>query len=285
MRRISSWWRRLRPCPKRPQPLRPHSRTGSGRSCRISMRRCKKRSLSFPPRGPARKKRLPPPRKPANNAREAYKEERAGAIQSSFDAVQDQLKREKEAYEQKQEKIEAARTDESREAAIANNKAFVVQLLEKLSSGAPDGAKEAASAEVQETQAAKVEKRAARVMQGQAVEKRMRRDFSRLAGKKKRNPAKEAESWKKMHDDYFQRGLDFEEQHKQALDLYHRLIREPFKNEDVKNQAKVKDQNKLLQETCTALNGDLSKVKTIEKEKVEDLNRKVAKLQKEVNNP
>lgn len=218
------------------------------------------------------------------SARNAGEEADYDAIQSSFAAVQDQLINEKASYDQNQAQIEADRTDENRDAAVENNKAFVLQLLQKLTSGTPDGGKKPVDAATQEKQEAKVKKRTERVMQGEAAEKRMRGDFPALANQV-RNPAQDAEAWKKMHDDYFQRSLDFEEQYKEALDLYYRLVREPFKNEDVGNQAKVKEQNKLLQETCNALNGDLAQVKTIEKEQVEDLNQKVAELQKEANNP
>ena len=131
-----------------------------------------------------------------------------------------------------------------------------------------------AQRKVSPEQRVQVNKRAAQVSQGSIIEERIQKAFVQAL------QGKTGDDWKKLHDDYYQKGEDFDAKHQQALELYRRLTESPFQNQDDVDKNKVQSQNKLLQETCSALNEGLSKTSmfVVGRTEVERLNSQVAAL-------
>lgn len=228
----------------------------------------------------AEKKRIEVEAARANSldtANDARKNTDFAVMNNAFASAEERMGWEKTEYGQQYDRIAAGRTQETREAFLEENQKFVSSLLDKLIGthlanlmNPITTVAQAASTK----QAEQVKKRSAQVAQGEIVEERIQSAFfDKLQGKT-------GEEWRQLHDDYFQRGIEFEAQHKKALSLYGRLIASPFKNQDDEDRSKVSEQNKLLQEACTALGEGLSAagIKSIEKSEVESLNAKVAAI-------
>lgn len=224
-----------------------------------------------------------------NNKREEVKTARATSLEKADDArkntdfavmnnafasAEQQLEWEKAEYGQLHDRITASRTQETREAFLEENQKFVNSLLDKLIGTYLSKPAVLSWFFNSDKQAKQVKQRVAQATQGEIIEDRIQSQFvGKLQGKT-------GDEWRKLHDDYLQRGIDFEAQHKQALNLYGRLIASPFQNADDVDRSKVNEQNKLLQETCSALSEGLSpeNIKSIKNQDVENLNAKVMEL-------